>query len=75
MQIAQRLTLHLIIGSANNSNLHTYGELVYCTILNSCSFLRHMTDIHLTINIQYYNTVEYVTLMLQQKGQSTALSL
>jgi hypothetical protein len=42
------------------------------TILNSCNFAIHRTDMYLTIQI-YYNTVVYLTLTFHPKGESTAL--
>jgi hypothetical protein len=42
------------------------------TILNSCNFVIHMTDMYLTIKIQH-KTVVYLTLNFHPKGESTAL--
>jgi hypothetical protein len=43
------------------------------TLLNSCNFVIHMTDMYWTIQIQH-NAVVYLTLNFHPKGESTALT-
>jgi hypothetical protein len=74
MQVA-KLNIIIIVCRAKNYNVHTYIVSTFArnpvyTILNSCNFVIHRTDMYLTIQIQH-NTVVYV----HPTSESTALMM